>query len=64
MINKSELVLLRDCLDKLAEGFSELPADLARNWIDNFDFDRSVLMKPEHVDWTARIVELLASCAA
>lgn len=49
----------------------ELPVTLAGFWLPDIETDsetitclRSVLMKPEHAEWTARIVALLEDCAA
>ncbi len=49
----------------------ELPVTLAGFWLPDIETDsetitclRSVLMKPEHAQWTARIVALLEDCAA
>jgi tyrosine decarboxylase/aspartate 1-decarboxylase len=49
----------------------ELPASLASYWLPNIIVDsesitclRSVLMKPEHKEWSERIVQLLEECAA
>jgi glutamate/tyrosine decarboxylase-like PLP-dependent enzyme len=49
----------------------ELPCSLAEPWLDGIDIDadsicclRSVLMKPDHDAWTARIVEILEGVAA
>ncbi len=48
----------------------ELPVTLAGFWLPNIKIDyetitclRSVLMKPEHAQWTERIVALLEACA-
>ena len=49
----------------------ELPVSLTSRWLPDFEIDsesitclRSVLMKPEHKDWSAKIVQLLEECAA
>jgi len=49
----------------------DLPTALAQEWLTDIAVDsetitclRSVLMKPEHRDWTDRIVALLERCAA
>lgn len=49
----------------------ELPVTLAGFWLPDIETDsetitclRSVLMKPEHAQWTERIVALLEDCAA
>ena len=48
----------------------ELPASLANYWLPDLIVDsesitclRSVLMKPEHKEWSKRIVQLLEECA-
>jgi len=49
----------------------ELPISLAGHWLQDMDTDsetitclRSVLMKPEHEQWTERIISLLEDCVA
>jgi len=49
----------------------ELPMSLAGHWLQDIDTDsetitclRSVLMKPEHEQWTERIISLLEDCVA
>jgi len=49
----------------------ELPASLANYWLPDLIVDsesitclRSVLMKPEHKEWSKRIVQLLEECVA
>jgi len=49
----------------------ELPISLAGHWLQDIDTDsetitclRSVLMKPEHEQWTERIISLLEDCVA
>ena len=49
----------------------ELPLELAGDWLPDIDADsetitclRSVLMKPEHEQWSERIIELLETAAA
>jgi glutamate/tyrosine decarboxylase-like PLP-dependent enzyme len=49
----------------------ELPMSLAGHWLQDIDTDsetitclRSVLMKPEHEQWTVRIINLLEDCVA
>jgi len=49
----------------------ELPMSLAGHWLPDIEGDaetitclRSVLMKPEHEQWTDRIIELLEDCVA
>jgi len=49
----------------------DLPVSLASHWLPDIGVDsgsvtclRSVLMKPEHKEWTARIVQLLEECAS
>lgn len=49
----------------------ELPMSLAGHWLPDIDTDsetitclRSVLMKPEHEQWTEKIISLLEDCVA
>ena len=49
----------------------ELPSSILNSGIGNIEVNtetvtclRSVLMKPEHVEWTEKIVDILESCAA
>jgi len=65
----------RELFDKAAKidlhlAMIDLPTELAQEWLPDFSIDsktvtclRSVLMKPEHKDWSERIMRLLESCA-
>lgn len=67
--------LAKQLFDKAAEqnlhlALMELPMSLAGHWLPDMESNsetltclRSVLMKPEHKDWTRRIVALLEDCA-
>jgi glutamate/tyrosine decarboxylase-like PLP-dependent enzyme len=63
---KAQQLFEQAAVSGLHLALMELPISLARHWLGSIDADsetitclRSVLMKPEQEQWTARIVELL-----
>jgi glutamate/tyrosine decarboxylase-like PLP-dependent enzyme len=63
-------VFERSAEKNLHLALTEVPVSLAQPWLSDIEVDsetitclRSVLMKPEHLDWTGKIVALLESAA-
>lgn len=68
---RAKEIFLKAAKENLHLAMIELPAALASHYLPDLVIDsesitclRSVLMKPEHKEWSERIVQLLEECAA
>jgi len=68
---RARMIFDKAASENLHLALIELPASLASYWLPDLVVDsesitclRSVLMKPEHKEWSERIVQLLEECAA